>query len=302
MKKLFTNLIVITLFIISFVGCDIKETKQSTSKKIIVSNWIGYAPLLYAYERGALDKFNIDIIVTNSLQTSLNLIKRNKYDGVAVRQQELTILNKEISNNSYKPLVLFDRSYGGDAVLSNLSKDNFLKQKYEKIDIFLEKDSVNELVLDCFIKAFSIDRDKIMIHNMNQENILDLKCGCENKKTKLIVTYEPYLSKLVQNGFNIITSTKDDHIFVLDFLAVKKNSFSTNELIELKSILSNANLKLQKEPLEVYKTIKLYMDDISKNEFLSSLNSIELITAKNSNKIYKLIDKNNLDISFYNVK
>jgi len=302
MKILFNSIIIIILTLALFTSCDTKNGEKSTTKKIIVSNWIGYVPLLYAYENGKLDNLNIDIVVTNSLQSSLNLIKRNNYDAIAVTQKEFFILNDKISNNSYEPLVLIDRSYGGDAVLSNISKETLLKKQYSKLNIFLEKDSVNEIVLDCFVKSYNIDEDKIVIHNMNQENILDLKCVSKDKSPKLIVTYEPYLSKLVKSGFNIISSTKDDDIFVLDFLAVKKDSFTKDELIELSSILNEANLKLQEEPLEVYKSVKIYITDICKDEFLSSLNQIEIVTDKNIKKIEKLIDKNNLDIDFKNIK
>lgn len=74
------NMLFLTVIIVFNFGCS--NNKEVKSKRILVSNWVGYTPLLYAYEKGSLDKFNIDIITTTSLQASLRILEKNRLDGL----------------------------------------------------------------------------------------------------------------------------------------------------------------------------------------------------------------------------
>lgn len=284
--------IVLILLFVSFSGCNSKQ--GTTDKKIVVTNWIGYTPLLYAYENGDLDKFDIEIIVTSSLQTSYNILKSNHYDGMALTQKEHQLISDtNLKKQHYVPIALFDRSYGGDAIVSNLTPQQ-LKSSSKDILVLLEKDSINTLVFDYFKQLPPYKNKNFKILNINQENILDSSYCAENSKPILIVTYEPYLSKCINQNFHIIESTKNDKIAIFDYLVVKENTFTKEEIKEIQMILAKAVAKLHQNPKEYFDLIKVYLQDTNYNEFQNLLKTIVFIDDTNNKEMLQLIKNQNI--------
>eukprot|EP01156_Anaeramoeba_ignava_P007714 Anaeramoba_ignava/a353395_7.p1 GENE.a353395_7~~a353395_7.p1 ORF type:complete len:243 (+),score=27.16 a353395_7:238-966(+) len=166
---------ILSLLIAGLAGCT-SQVKEEKKIQFVVSNWIGYSPLLYAYEKGMLDDMNIELIITNSLQSSLLMFKKNSYEGIASTQRELCIINnKSVDKDVFMPLYIFDRSYGGDAILSNIPKNKLFDEKFEYINIFLEKESINELLFEGLKKLKEWDDTQFKLHNINQYNLAQLE-------------------------------------------------------------------------------------------------------------------------------
>jgi NitT/TauT family transport system substrate-binding protein len=276
--------------ILLFAGCSQKDTNRT--KKIVVSNWIGYMPLLYGYEKGSFDKLGIELIITNSLQTSLQIMEKNKYDGIALTQREYDIINSDKTKRvQLIPIALLDRSYGGDAILSNIPKEYLFKNNYNSIKVFLEKESINVLLFEGFKKLKDWGKTKFILQNMNQSNILQLPYISDMADPEIIITYEPYLSQLKKKGLHLIESTKNDKILVFDFLAVRENLFTKKEIIRIQNILYDAVKTLQSDTKEFYQTVKVYLGDMSYEEFRSSLNEMIFVSKENLDSMIKLILK-----------
>ena len=85
-----------------------------------------------------------------------------------------------------------------------------------------------------------------------------------------------------KNGFKEILSTKSGlDLLVIDALYTTKENFHKHkkQYIELKHFIDDAIIALSKDPKEFYTTIKPYMEDLSYDEFLASLNDIIWINS-----------------------
>lgn len=190
--------IFISIFL-TFNACSSKPQKQ-----IIISTnqWIGYAPLFYAFEKGELDKLNMKLITSVSLAEAADLYSVGKADMVTTTQHEYYVLKK--STPDIQAVILIDRSNGGDMILSNKPLDEL--KKSAKIDAYLEIDSINREILIDFLKKNVINEDKIHFINKDQKQIQDVIN--DKKQDMLIVTYNPYNIALEKKAFKKLHQQK----------------------------------------------------------------------------------------------
>jgi len=279
--------ILIALMIILFQGCNSKED----SKELIITtnSWIGYTPLFYAKQTGELKKLNIKLITNVSLAESSNIYDMGKADMITGTQHEYNSLNDK--TNNIEPIILLDKSYGGDMVLSNKTVEQLKKSK--NIIAYLEIDSINTEIIKEFMYLNGLDSDNIKFINRNQDKIQSLK----NNKAQdiLIVTYSPYDVELKKEGFNILASTKDPNsIVVIDAIFSKKNIINTDieRLKKLKIVIDNAIAQINNDRKKSYELVKPFLDNISYDEYLESLKLIKWINkpSKETMKILRQIN------------
>jgi NitT/TauT family transport system substrate-binding protein len=262
---------------------------QKPQKKIVISTnqWIGYAPLFYAYEKGDLDTLNMTIITSVSLAEAADLYHIGKADMVTTTQHEYNYLKN--STHDIKAVILLDRSNGGDMILSNKSLDALKKSK--KIDAYLEIDSINQEILIDFLKKNAISEDKIHFINKDQRQIQNVKN--DEKKDILIVTYSPYNIVLVQKGFKEVASTKDiNSIIVIDALCARNEivMHDKKRLTALKKIIDNAITAIETDPEGSYKIVSKYLSDLSYKDYIDALHLIKWIN-KPSKELLEYIQK-----------
>lgn len=285
----------ITLFIVLlllFTSCSSDYEKKL---KISTTTWIGYAPLFYAKEKGWLDSINIKLLHVSSLSENMYLYKAKKSDAYVGTQYEYDLLKEE--NPSLKPIMMFDRSNGGDIIMTNRSIKE-LQNTRKKIDTYLEMDSINYTLLQDFLSKYSIESSQINYINLDQNQIALLEAKKTSKPT-IIVTYIPYNNSLKKNGYKEIASTKDElTLLVVDAMFTTSKTFHKHEkqFIELKKLIDKSIVVLKNDPKEFYETIKPYMLDISYSEFKDSLNDIIWINKKLSKKLKKRMSDANFPI------
>ena len=261
---------VFLLFVVlSFSSC-VEDNKKI---KITTSTWIGYAPLFYAKEKNWLEPLNIKLLNVVSLSENMYLYKAGNADAFVGTQYEYNFLLQE--DKTLIPIIIFDKSNGGDMILSNLTLDELSKINKE-IDAYLEIDSVNSILLNDFIRSNNLQDKKINYINEDQSNISRLKANEINNPT-IIVTYTPYNNILEKNYFRELSSTKkSDDLLIIDGMYVKKDFYYENKetFVKLKKLVDDSIINLQNNPKEFYNTVKPYLTNISYEEFLSSLNDI----------------------------
>lgn len=275
----------LTFFI--FVSLVVSScSKKEETLKISATTWVGYSPLFYAKEKGWLKPLDIKLLHVSSLSENLYLYDAGNSDAFVGTQYEYDILLQKYS--SLVPLMLFDRSNGGDVVMSNGSIEA-LQQSKGIIDAYLEMDSVNNTLLKDFLEKYELKDKNINYINRDQAQISVLDANKSEKPT-IIITYIPYNTQLEKQGFHTVASTKDNlNLLVVDAL------FSTQEVFhdhkeqfrELKKVVDNSIVALEKNPQEFYETIKPYMLDISYEEFLHSLDDIVWINKDVSDSLKK---------------
>ena len=180
--------------------------------------------------------------------------------------------------------MVLDRSYGGDRVLSNVSLDQ-IKNIKDEIDVYLEIDSVNQLLFEGFIEYYDLNRSQFKLYNAHQ-NILSQKKISD--KPILLMTYDPFSNILLQKGYQEIASSKLSTINIIDLLVVKESVYQKypDVFSQLRKSINLAIKHLEDDPYEYYKMVEHYLEGQTYDEFLSSLNGIKFIKTATDEKLY----------------
>lgn len=266
---------------------------ESKQVRISVTTWIGYTPLFYAKEKGWLEKINVKLINVVSLSENMYLYQAGNSDAYCGTQYEHSILKKKIP--SLVPVMLFDRSNGGDMIMGNHTIEE-LQKSNKKIHVYLEMDSINYTLLQDFIAKYDIDESRINYIDRDQAEIASLH-NTDKEKIMLIVTYVPFDSRLKKNGFTELLSTKQGlDLFVIDALFTRKEEVLAHkkQFTTLKKMVDKAIAEAQKDPKSFYDVIKPYQNDISYEEFVNSLHDITWINQKPSEELIKRMQQASL--------
>lgn len=266
----------ILLSLMIFLGACTSPSKDPL--KISATTWIGYTPLFYAQEKGWLESINVKLINVVSLSENMYLYKAGNSDAYCGTQYEHSVLKDTMP--SLIPIMLFDRSNGGDIIMSNHAIEA-LQNSSAEIDAYLEMDSVNYTMLEDFIHTYQIDEKRINYIDRDQIDISTLK-NTQPEKQIIIITYIPYDNLLKKNGFQEILSTKNGlDLLVIDALFTTKENFNTHkkQYAQVKTYIDDAIIALSKDPKEFYITIQPYMKDMSYEEFLASVDDIVWINS-----------------------
>jgi NitT/TauT family transport system substrate-binding protein len=279
----FKNSIVLFFIVILLNGCSSLEPKEKPLK-IAVSNWVGYLPLLYAYEKGKLRDLNIEIVPTSSLTASLDLMGRGVVDGFCATQREYKLLKQ--NNVDIAPILLLDKSYGGDVILSNMTKKNLYSLKNGDIPAYMEVDSANYTLFEYFKKS----RNWGNIHFTPKNNTQNFIATMAITQPSIVVTYEPYSTLLLKKGFHLIESTKNENLLIADLLFMKRDRLQnhTQQYKKLKSAINEAVHLLQTNPKEFYAVVKIYRNGESSEEFSHEIKDIQFINGNKGKIIEQL--------------
>ena len=148
--------------LIALSGCAEKPDK---TLNIIANSWIGYSPLFYAKEKGWLDEHDIRLSSVVSLGESLHIYQSAKLDAFAGTQYEYQTMYRK--DPSVIPILLLDRSNGGDMIMGNRSLDA-IKSENGPINVYLEINSINYPVFNDFIHQHKLEGKTFNYINSDQ--------------------------------------------------------------------------------------------------------------------------------------
>lgn len=271
-------LLIISLLLLS--GCTSHDKEKEI--KIATNKWIGYAPLFLANEDGELKELHFHLIQNVSLAEAMEVFSIGRADIVTTTQHEYFALKR---SGSIKPVILLDRSNGGDMILSNRTIEEL--QKATKIDVYLEIDSINTELFQSFAKTHHLDQNRTVFHNQDQQKIQNVENHPEN--AIMIVTYSPYDIPLKEKGFRTVASTKDtDTLVVVDALCARDDIIEKYHprLKALKKVIDKAVLSIENDPHAAHQKIKKYLGNISYKEFENSLALIKWINVPSDNMMH----------------
>lgn len=236
-------------------------------KPIVISSdvWIGATPLYYAHAMGWLNEANIEMLQTGSVEANVNMYETHASDLLTATQHEYKrLLN---THPDMIPTIIYDRSYGGDMVLSNRTIQQLIAST-EKIDIFVELDTVGEDMLNYFLAEYKISKDKLNIFNRNQEEIESTK-NTPGSGPAIVATYNPHDLVLKEHGFNEVASSRSDSYVIVDgIFCTRAMAKEHKEQLEiLKRLLEKAVEAYDKNPKQFYATVKPYLGHPTYTEF-----------------------------------
>lgn len=272
--------IIHVVLLFTFISLFACSPPKEAPLKIIANSWIGYSPLFYAKEKGWLDPLNIQVLTVISLGESLNIYESAELDAFTGTQYEFNQVQKK--DSSIMPIIMFDRSNGGDSIMANQSIHD-LQETTQTIDVYLEIHSVNQLVFKDFIKTHNLTHKKFNYKNKNQFKIYSiLQETIPTSIPTIIVTYSPYTQKLISLGLQELASTRNGlDILVIDALFTPKQTFIQNQtkFKHLKKLIDQAIVDLETDPLHYYEMVKMHLEDVSYHDFLNSLEGIEWLNT-----------------------
>ena len=237
--------------------------------------WIGYTPLFYANERGWLAEGNIRLINAVSLYESMQMFAVGNTDAFTGTQYEYHVQRR--THPSLLPVILLDRSRGGDIIMSNRDLDT-LRKSDRPVDVWLEVDSVSQELFKAFVRAKDLEGKKYRFHNLDPESISELPL---QKTPAMLVTYEPYDDPLRSRGYRELCNSADPtlHFQIIDALYVPKEVLENRhkELAALNRAIARALRDLHKDPRAFYGYIKNYLHGEDYAHFRDSMERIEWI-------------------------
>lgn len=265
---------VIVVFFVT-LAVLLTSCSNTNSKPIVISinAWIGYSPLFYAREMGWLKEEQIELVSVVSLGESAHLFNAGSSDVFAGTQHEFFAQRE--AHSDLMPIMLLDKSYGGDMIMSNSSIEQ-LADSSQKVDVYLEVDSINHDLLNYFIAKHHIAKDRLIIHNLSQDEISLIKSSTITQPV-IIVTYNPYNLELVDNGFKVIADTKSSkELFVVDAIYASSAFYNSHKdrFRQLDKIINRSLKALQDNPREYYEKVRVYLDNPSYEEFMIMNNNI----------------------------
>ena len=278
-----TKTALITILFLLFSACSKPQDEELV---LSTNSWIGYTPLFYAQEKGYLKKLNIKLITSVSLAESANIFLVSKADILTLTQHEYNFLKKEMHNIS--PVILLDRSNGGDMILSNKTLQELKLSK--NIDVYLEIDSINKELIEEFTESAMLNINAMHFINKNQAQIQNLQA---TDSDTIIVTYAPNNIPLEKHSFSTLASTADiNSLLVIDALLTKKETLQLHKerFEELKRVIDLSIQEIQNDPKTAHKLTKKYLNELSYDEFNDALKTIEWIN-KPSEDLLKKIEK-----------
>lgn len=272
MKKI--GYFLLFMFVLAGSGWGIWKMFQASQKeeiRISTNPWIGFTPFIYAQEKGWLEETPFKFVWLVDLSENARLFEKGFSEGFTATQYELMHFEDK---EDLTAIFLIDRSHGADAILSNRTLEA-LHQSNEKINLYLEVGSFNESMFSAFIAENNLSKEKFAFFDITQK---DMEAMSQSDKPIVLVTYEPYLSKIKANGLREIASTRTLKTFyAIDALFARRSSYEDNieAYRELKDIFKRALIQMRKDPKEFYTTIAGYLEDGSYEDFLASSQQIQ---------------------------
>ena len=270
----------LTLFFL--ISCSFRPSEPL---RISTNLWIGYSPFFYIQQKGWLNESNIEILNVVSLSESMQIYESGFVDAFTGTEYEFKRIQKKVPD--LEPIILLDRSLGGDIVMGNY--DIATLQKAQKIDVYLEVDSISKVLLNCFTELYDINESVLHLINKDTDDssMLTMK-----EEPTLIITYLPYDILLKKNGYQVLDTTKNLSLFVMDALYTDSETRKkyAKEFAVLNQLIAKALNNLKNDPEEYFSTVQVFFKYKDKNAFFEALDSIEWIYPDRSRELMKQLD------------
>lgn len=270
------NIVLAVMAVFLLSSCAKKEEMP-----LVISTdvWIGGSPLYYAHAMGWLKEANIEMLQAKSIEENLELFTMQASDMVTGTGHEYQRLKE--THPTLVPIIVYDRSYGADVIFSNRTVQQ-LKASGDTIDVYVERDTVGEDMLDYFCREHQLSRNQMNIYNRDQSEIVKVQ-NTLSSPPMLVITYHPHDLVLKKQGFKEIANSKSDAYIVVDGIFVTSETLSQHpeRLKNLKRLLDRAIEAYHENPHAFYTTVKPYIENPSYEEFELMRSNIRWLNNRN---------------------
>lgn len=186
--------------------------------RLAYSLWSGYFPAVIAKEKGffAAQGVKVETVFSEDIQAQIASFGAGKYDGMAAAIG--TLVQIKAANRDVRVILVTDQSVGADAVVASPEVRKVADLKGKVIGTSLG--SFGELFVHKMLEAYGIALDQVTLVNMGGDKIpQQLKRGAIQAGN----TWEPYVSKVVKDGGNVLFTSKDTPGLISDIIVFQGN-------------------------------------------------------------------------------
>ncbi|MGH9825327.1 MAG: ABC transporter substrate-binding protein [Blastocatellia bacterium] len=200
----------------------VTRNAQTSSIKISVNSWIGWAPLYLADEKGFFNKYNVDVqlVPIEDIGTRKATMISGQVQGYGVTLSDFALDSSQ--GVPGRIALLIDESYGADGIAANQSIKTVADLKGQQIAF--QAGSASH-----FFLLYVLDQNGLSGKDVKQIDMDADKAGAAFTSGKIpaAVTWEPWLSKANQvGGGHILTTTKDVPGVIVDTLIFRNDVLS----------------------------------------------------------------------------
>lgn len=251
-----TAFVILVFFLL--VGCSSGKEKansdeksnEETGEKITITigtqPWIGYGPWWIAEQKGIFEKYNIEAKFTNFIQDS-DLNAAFASDNIQMANIATHTGLKMIANNDIdlKIITFLDESLSADAIVTKSEYQSLEDLKGKKIAF--EEGTTSDILFRQAVSDHHLSVDDFEIVYMPAS---DAGLALLSNKVDAAVTYEPYISSIMEKDSNIhiIYSGENSPGLISDIAAVKADFLNENpELVKTLQQIWDEALKAWEE-------------------------------------------------------
>ena len=196
--------------------------------------WPGYEPAYIAQDLGYFANQNVKLNQFQSASESIRAFRNDAVDVVAVTLGEALLLLQD--GIDIKVFLVADISNGGDVILGSPNINNINNLKGHRVGVV--GNSLGAYILVRALEIHKIPFDAVKLVHLTVDTSEEAFAAGE---VDAVVSFEPYRSRLMQNGAREIFSSREMPNEIVDILVVR-TEYAENNSKELKQF-SKAWLK-----------------------------------------------------------
>lgn len=292
MKKTFFFIVVTVM--LSSCSNEVKKPPLVLSTDV----WIGAAPLYYAHAKGWLAQADIELFVAPTINDNLALFNAHSSDAITGTQHEFHRLKKQ--HPSLTPVAVYDRSYGGDVVLSNCSLQQ-LHAGASPIPTYVEEDTVGEDMLGYFVAQHRGLYPRITPISRSQDEISSINVGDE---CTIAITFNPHDSTLIAKGFTVLESSKNEQYLIVDGIYTREQTVReyAQHIKSLMQIFNRSVEAYRTNPKEFYTITKPYLGNPTYDDFQAMIANIQWLDQSTlSDSMLSTLKQHNFPTNYLDV-
>lgn len=207
----FARILIITGLGLTILACNYNT---SPALRVGMNNWIGYAPAYLSYSHHSSNNTPYQVIPLGSATDVMHGLRGGTLEAGALTLDEaITLAGEGIELDI---VLVFDVSNGGDALLSK--KNESIKELKGK-RVAVENTAVGALLLSGALLKAQLSLQDITVINCPYHQ--HERCF---READALVTFEPLLSNLKQQGAQVLFSSKEIPKQIIDVLVVRRET------------------------------------------------------------------------------
>lgn len=191
--------------------------------KIGYSVWVGYGPLFIARDKGYFKDAGLDVelVKVEDPKDRFTALAGNQLDGLVSTLDTMSQYWK--AEAPFKAVLGLDESSGGDGIVTKPEITSVKDLKGKQIGVNVG--SVSQFFLEYVLQQNGMSSSDMTLVKMKQG---DVPAALAAGRIDAGVTWEPHLTKSVQNGGKLLISSKETPGLIVDILILRSDVMKNN--------------------------------------------------------------------------